>query len=84
MRIDTDTNGNQWFEDLSEEGFKRIVTDFKANKLEMDLRNEKLSRTNYNDNVLVLTTQNGTRHYLLYYSEITLYLNINIPVTLTF
>ena len=58
-RIDVDSNGNVWYEDFTEEGFKTLVNHFKSNKLEMDIRNQRLNINNYNESVIVLTSSNG-------------------------
>lgn len=58
-RIDTDSNGNIWFEDFSEEGFKTLVEHFQSNQADIDLRNQNLNREKYNESVLVLTSSNG-------------------------
>lgn len=58
-RLDFDSNGNQWYEDLSEAGFKRIVKDFKKNDLQLDMRNQPMPKTDYNASVIVLTPENG-------------------------
>ena len=33
MRIEVDSNGNHWFENLTKEGFKQLVNDFKNNEI---------------------------------------------------
>lgn len=67
-RLDLDSNGNQWYEDLSEAGFKRIVTDFKKNNLQLDMRNQPMSKTDYNASVVVFTPENGTKAIFVLYN----------------
>jgi len=59
MRVEKDSNGNIWLEDLTPEGFKTIANGYAKGKLEVDMRTQKFSKTDYNEAVLVLTAQNG-------------------------
>ena len=59
MRVERDANGNVWLEDLTTEGFKTIAYGYAKGKLEVDMRTQKFSKTDYNEAVLVYTAQNG-------------------------
>lgn len=66
-RLEQDTNGNIWLEDLTPEGFKAISNGYKKGKLEVDMRSQQFSKTSYNEAVLVFTPENGN----LYLRKIT-------------
>lgn len=59
IRIEKDSNGNIWLEDLTPEGFKTIAYGYGKGKLEIDMRTQNFSKTNYNESVIVYTSQNG-------------------------
>lgn len=59
LRIETDTNGNTWLEDLRPEGFKILATGYGQGKLQIDMRSEQFSKVDYNEAVLVFTPENG-------------------------
>ena len=59
VRVERDTNGNAWLEDLTPEGFKTIAFGYAEGKLEVDMRTQQFSKTDYNEAVLVYTAQNG-------------------------
>jgi hypothetical protein len=59
MRVEKDSNGNVWLEDLTQEGFKTIAYGYAKGKLEVDMRTEKFSKSDYNEAVVVYTAQNG-------------------------
>lgn len=61
MRVERDTNGNEWLEDLRPEGFKTIAFGYSEGKLEVDMRTQQFSKTSYNEGVLVFTAENGER-----------------------
>ena len=59
MRIEKDSNGNVWLEDLTPEGFKTMANGYGRGKLEIDMRTQKFSKTDYNESVIVYTSKNG-------------------------
>jgi hypothetical protein len=67
LRIETDTNGNTWLEDLRPEGFKILATGYAQGKLQIDMRSEKFSKVDYNEAVLVFTAKNGSFEFSFFF-----------------
>ena len=59
LRIETDTNGNIWLENLRPEGFQILASGYSKGKLQLDMRSQQFSKVDYNEAVLILTPQNG-------------------------
>ena len=62
LRIETDTNGNTWLEDLRPEGYKILASGYGQAKLQLDMRSQQFSKTDYNEAVLVFTAKNGNNY----------------------
>lgn len=59
LRVENDSNGNIWLEDLTPEGFKTIAFGYGKGKLEIDMRTQTFSKTDYNESVIIYTAKNG-------------------------